>query len=160
DLQGAIKSALACQISGARQILGFRDPWLRERPAGIFYTRRVSATGTHVVEANLALAAALGAARPVFEFPIPPGHPSAIPSGIPAGELALINPGAGWQAKQWSAAGYSAICDALEERFALPVVLNCGPGETGLAEQVRGLTQRARPSLFSGPIPGLIALLR
>ena len=30
DLQGAIKSAVACKLSGARQRIGFAAPWLRE----------------------------------------------------------------------------------------------------------------------------------
>jgi heptosyltransferase-1 len=113
-----------------------------------------------VVEANLALAAALGGAPPVFDFPLPPGDPAALPPELPAGELAVINPGAGWQAKQWPADGYASICDALEKQWALPVVLNCGPGEAVLAEEVRRAVRSARTFTFAGSITGLIALLR
>src|SRR5262249_50591067 len=49
DLQGAIKSAIACQASGALQIVGFGEAGVREAAAGIFYTRRVKVSATHVV---------------------------------------------------------------------------------------------------------------
>jgi heptosyltransferase-1 len=160
DLQGALKSAIACRASGARQVVGFDGSWLREPGASIFYSRRIEPSAVHVVEANLALAAALGAQQPVFAFPLPSGDATAIPAAVPSGDLVVINPGAGWQAKQWSAAGYAQICDALEEKYALPVVLNCGPGEAALANQVRSACRRSKPVLFSGSVPGLIALLR
>jgi lipopolysaccharide heptosyltransferase I len=160
DLQGALKSAIACRASGATQVIGFERPWLREPAASVFYTQRVQSNADHVVEANMALAAAVGAIRPVFRFPLPPGDPAAVAPGLPSGAIALLNPGAGWEAKQWPAAGYARLADALEKEFALPVVLNCGPREAALAEQVRAACQGAKPFPFSGSIPGLIALLR
>ena len=160
DAQGAIKSAVACLLSRAQQIVGFANPWLREPAAALFYSRRIEPEAAHVVEANLALAQVLGAKQLAFDFPLPQGDPAALPPELPDGELAVVNPGAGWQAKQWSSAGYAAVCDALEERFGLPVVLNCGPAEVPLAEEVRRAATRARPSPFTGGIPGLIALLR
>jgi len=41
DLQGAVKSAVACYVSGARQVIGFRKPWLREPAAGVSQTTRL-----------------------------------------------------------------------------------------------------------------------
>jgi len=160
DLQGAIKSAIACRLSGAMQVIGLERPWLREPIASVFYSRRVSTSAAHIVEANLALAAALGAARPVVQFPLPPGDASALPSELLHGAFAVINPGAGWAAKQWSASGYAAVCDDLEERYGLPVVINCGPGEAGLSEAVRSACRQAQPGTYCGSLAGLIALLR
>lgn len=160
DLQGAVKSAAACRLSGAARILGFDRVWLREPAAGVFYTRRVAPAAAHVVEANLALAAALGAQPPVIAFPLPPGDPAAVPPELLCGEVALINPGAGWTAKQWPAHRYAEVCEALESRHSLRVVINCGPGEAALAEEVRSRCRRARPAAYSGSLAGLIALLR
>jgi len=160
DLQGALKSAIACRLSGARQVIGFERRWLREPAASVFYSRRVSTNSVHVVEANLALATALGARGAVIRFPLPPGDPSALPAALPSGEIAVINPGAGWLAKQWPPTRYAELSDALEGEYALPVVINCGPGEAALADEVRARCRRAQPFIFSGSIPGLIALLR
>ena len=161
DLQASLKSAAACYLSGAAEILGFESPWLKEPACGVFYTRRVAATGTvHVVEANLALAAALGAKPGPIRFPLPPGDPASLPPDLPRNGLAVFNPGAGWRSKLWPAENYALVSDALERELSLPVVLNCGPGEDGLAQQVVRACGHSRPRVYSGDVPGLIALLR
>ena len=161
DLQASIKSAAACYLSGAREILGFEMPWLKEPACGVFYTRRVAATGTtHMVETNLALATALGAKSGPVQFPLPPGDAEQLPEGLSGHGWAVVNPGAGWRSKLWPAERYAEVCDVLGERYSLPVVLNCGPGEEELARQVTRACEQARPCVFLGEIPGLIALLR
>jgi heptosyltransferase-1 len=161
DLQASIKSAAACYLSGAREILGFETPWLKEPACGVFYTRRVAATGTvHMVETNLALAAALGAKSSPVRFPLPSGNPELLPEGLSGGGWAVVNPGAGWRSKLWPAARYAQVCDALGKSDSLPVVLNCGPGEEELAREVTRACEHAHPCIFSGEILGLIALLR
>jgi len=161
DLQASIKSAAACYLSGAREILGFETPWLKEPACGVFYTRRVAATGTvHMVETNLALAAALGAKSSPVRFPLPPGNPALLSDDLSGGGWAVINPGAGWRSKLWPSERYAQVCDALVKSYSLPVVLNCGPGEEELARQVTRACEHAHPCTFSGEIPGLIALLR
>jgi lipopolysaccharide heptosyltransferase I len=160
DLQGAIKSAIASRLSGAVEVVGFQGAWLREQAAGLFYTRHATPDAVHVVEANLALAKALGAKRVVIGFPLPAGDKEALPKELPRGDFAVVNPGAGWTAKQWSVDGYAQICDALEKSLSLPVVLNCGPGEETLAGQVREACRSSQPFVFSGELAGLIALLR
>jgi len=160
DFQGLLKSAAACALSGARAVLGFDQPWLKEPAAAIFYTHRVAVAAVHVVDANLELARVLGAARKVMRFPLPEGDPSALPASLPEGDIAVLNPGAGWGSKRWSAERTGWLADLLEDEFGLPVVLNSGPGEEALAEEVRAACRRARPLIYSGDIPGLIALLR
>jgi len=175
DLQGALKSAMACRASGAGQVIGFERPWLREPGASVFYTRRISPHATHIVDANLSLAEAVGAGRRVVSFPVPAGDDSALPPELRDGDIGrqniarqsfarqtyvTINPGAGWLAKQWPAAGYAEICDQIDLRYGFPIVINCGPGETALAQEVRSACRRARPVTFSGSLSGLIALLR
>ena len=160
DLQGSLKSAVACRLSGASEIIGFDRPWLKEAAGGVFYTRRVATGAVHVVEANLALAAALGARRLAVRFPLPEGEPDRLPAGFPRDSIAVLNPGAGWRSKCWPAAGYGQVADALEKDFNLRVVLNCGPGEEALAREVQAACQTAKPLLYTGGLPGLIALLR
>lgn len=163
DLQGAIKSALACKLSGASRILGFAAPWIREGAAGLLYSRSISSPARHIVEANLDLAAALTgqpANHADISFPLPEGDPAALPDNLPQQDFAVMNPGAGWRSKQWPPACFAAVCDELQLRHGLPTILNCGPGEQALAAQVRSGCQHAAPAVFSGEIPALIALLR
>ena len=161
DLQASLKSAAACFLSGAGEILGFETPWLKEPACGVFYTRKAAATGTvHMVETNLAMAAALGARPGPVRFPLPPGDPASLPADLPKGGLAILNPGAGWRSKLWPTKNYARVCDAVEGELSLPVVLNCGPGEEELAQQVIQSCGNARPRIYSGSVPGLIALLR
>ena len=160
DLQGAVKSAVACAISGARQTIGFDTPWVKEPPCAALYTRRVRVTTQHVVDANLALAAALGARCSEVRFPLPPGDPSLLPPHLPSSNFAVFNPGAGWRSKCWPPESYAALADALDAEFHIPVVLNLGPGEEPLASDIESNCRRANPQRFSGTLRALIALMR
>ena len=160
DLQAALKSAITCYLSGAREIVGFKPPWLKEPACGVFYTRSVSVNAVHIVEANLSLAAALGARPGPVRFPLPPGDPASLPADLPPHGLAVINPGAGWRSKLWPPESYARVCDAIEKEFSLPVVLNCGPGEEGLVKEVSRGCRYSQPRVYSGNVQGLIALLR
>ncbi|MBI2819031.1 MAG: glycosyltransferase family 9 protein, partial [Acidobacteria bacterium] len=95
-----------------------------------------------------------------FKFPLPAGDDSAVPAELRDSAFVVINPGAGWQAKQWTSTGYAEICDEIEKRYALPVVINCGPGELALAGEVGSACKLAHPGTYSGNLGGLIALLR
>ena len=60
DFQGLLKSAALARLSGARRVIGFTRRAAREGIAAPFYSERVDAdTGGHVIDKNLALAAAL-----------------------------------------------------------------------------------------------------
>jgi heptosyltransferase-1 len=160
DLQGAVKSAVACAVSGARQTIGFDTPWVKEAPSAALYTRRVRVTAQHVVDANLELAAALGARRGEVRFPLPPGDSSLLAPQLPTSSFAVFNPGAGWRSKCWPPENYAALADALDAEFQIPVVLNLGPGEEPLASEIENACRRANPQRFSGTLTALIALLR
>ena len=72
--------------------------------------------------------------------------------------LAILNPGAGWGAKCWPAESFGVVARALVNR-GMTVVVNHGPGEEALAEEVRESSgQVALP--FKGSITELIALTR
>ena len=158
DFQGAWKSALLARFSGTPVRFGFRQQ--RERPASMFYNRQVEAVGAHVIEQNIGLADAL-----VRSFDSQARQPEIVPErrrnwqgprvafprdeaierwceeelarrGLRERAYALVNPGAGWGAKQWPAERYGEVACALAVRGILSVV-NYGPNEEELAEAVR-----------------------
>src|SRR5215472_15405170 len=56
DFQGLVKSALAATMARPDRIFGFHQSQVREKPAALFYSQRVTAQGAHVVDRNLELA--------------------------------------------------------------------------------------------------------
>ena len=144
DFQGAIKSAAVTKLSGAPKRYGFADPW--EKPAQLLYTSKFYVAATHVVERNqeLAVAAAqqLGSnlvERALFTELLP--RPNVENAKILLDRLrlrssfAILNPGAGWGAKQWPTDRYAEVARALGKEGVRSLV-NFGPGEESLAKVV------------------------
>ncbi len=162
DFQGAWKSAGLALWSAAPERIGLDRP--RERPAAMFYTRRVLTTSRHVVDQGLELAAAASGQEPGPPcFPLPC---SATSESWCDGELrrrglqdfALLSPGGGWGAKLWPPENYGQVAAALA-RQGLPSLINFGPSEEELGcavEQASG--GAARPLCCS--LGELIALTR
>jgi heptosyltransferase I len=173
DFQGAIRSALLARWSGASTIFGGAQP--RENAASMFYTRQVETDGRHVVEQALDLArAVIGApaagnatARanaapgnaPRVEFPLDPDAENTISSlTADLAGFAILNPGAGWGAKQWPAERYGAIAKALAQD-GLRSLVNFGPGEEALATAVETASEGTSRKV-SCTIAELISLTR
>lgn len=136
DFQGAIRSAVLARISRSPVIYGFAQPW--ENVASMLYSRQVDARGGHIVEQNLSLAEAV-AHRPLamakVEFPrdeTAEKYTEAWLRREGVGEFVLMNPGAGWGAKQWPPERYAEVAQSLAQR-GLQSVANFGPGEEALA---------------------------
>ena len=162
DLQGAIRSSLLARWSGAPVIYGFAQP--REHLASMFYTRQAIAAGNHVVEQNLSLVENVA------------GHPlNPAPVELPEDETArqdcdrwlqdrnfkdfvLLNPGAGWSAKQWPAERYGQVATQLTD-YGMKSVINFGPGEENVANAVKAASNGAAET-FTGSLTRLIALTR
>ena len=126
DFQGLLKSALVAFAANARRTFGFDANEIRERAAAIFYQVKISSDAVHVVDRNLDLAVAAGAAPshpPVF--PIPPGRPE---GNLPSGDFVLASPLAGWASKQWPVEHYRAVARRLRDELGIPLVLNGAPG--------------------------------
>ena len=156
DFQGAIRSALLARWSGAPVIFGSIQP--RENAASMFYTRKLllDSCGTHVVQQALAMSKSVGSVAsaetnddpgngsvPVDLFPIDPDAEGKMPSML--GELkefALLNPGAGWGAKRWPAERYGQVARSLAAD-GLCSLINYGPGEEGLADEVEAASEGA-----------------
>lgn len=161
DFQGAIKSAFIARLARAGNIVGLEHP--REKPAKMFYERRVPARGVHVIDQYHALAEAVaGTSLPHVapEFARDEQAEAEVEKRLPhvKHDFVLINPGAGWAAKQWPAKRYGEVAKALAQD-GLAAVVNFGPGEEGLASSVHSASGGITLSL-SCSIGELIALTR
>jgi len=160
DFQGAVRSAMLARWSGAPVVYGAMQP--RENVASMFYTRQVIARGNHIVEQNLSLAEAV--ARRSLEMPkIGFPHDSAAEKQHedrlqPFGDFALLNPGAGWGAKQWPAERYGDVAKRLAEE-GVESLINFGPGEEPLMAAVEAASQGAAKGITCS-LSELIALTR
>jgi heptosyltransferase-1 len=159
DFQGAAKSGIVSRF--AKTTLGMEHP--RETPARWFYDRRITTTGAHVIEQYHSLAeaaaghslAAGAATFPDADLPQNSGQNAVGNSGQP---FALVNPGAGWGAKQWPADRYGEVAQALANAGLSPLI-NFGPGEEELADIVKN-TSGGTAHPVSCSISELIALTR
>jgi heptosyltransferase-1 len=162
DLQGAVRSSLLTRWSGAPVIYGAAQP--RENLATMFYTRQVIARGEHIVEQNLSLVEAVAERRlkiPEVRLPHDDAAEQECDRRLKAQgalEFALLNPGAGWGAKQWTAERYGEVAKQLAENGLKPLV-NFGTGEEDLARAVETASGGAAEP-FTGSLTQLIALTR
>jgi lipopolysaccharide heptosyltransferase I len=170
DLQGLLKSAAMARLSGARRVIGFATAALRERTAAPFYTEFAAVDdAAHVVQKNLAVLRPLGITNPTVRFPFRL-QPSSVAEGV-ADEAArsgsegfvLINPGAAWPNKRWSAERFGAVAQHLHARHALRSFVLWGHGEEALADAVvaasHGTAARA-PATSLGDLLALAARAR
>jgi heptosyltransferase-1 len=146
DLQGAIKSAIVAKLSGAEIILGFRKP--RERLSRWFYNSLADGRAEHVIEQNveavqtwlevIGLSRATSTLQPgAALLPRDKASEARVAAtlrslGLADSPLAILNPGAGWGAKQWAPEHYGELADGLASR-GLRSIVNYGPGEEDLA---------------------------
>jgi heptosyltransferase-1 len=144
DFQGAIKSGFLASVSGASAKAGFVNP--REPAARFFYSEKYSRSGEHVIEQNFGLAAQ--AVRKHFAHDRLQLRPPELPRD-PAAEawaeaeirrlgiasFAIMNPGAGWGAKQWPAERYGQVAKGLAAHN-IKTLVNAAAGEEPLANSV------------------------
>lgn len=145
DFQGAVRSALFAKFSGAPIIYGARQP--RENVATMWYTQQVITSGTHVVDQNLSLSAAITGQTnaPRIELPIDDFTDAQTEKWLhekSIGKFAILNPGAGWGAKQWPADRYGQVAKTLANLGIKPLI-NFGPGEEQLAQAVENASAGA-----------------
>jgi heptosyltransferase-1 len=125
DFQGLVKSALVASIARPERIYGFHHTQLRERAAAVFYSDKIASNSAHIVDRNLDLAVAAGAATTVRAFPLPAGRPE---GDLPLGDFVLASPFAGWRSKQWPSEHYERLARRLGSELQMPLVMNLPPG--------------------------------
>ncbi len=145
DLQGLIKSAVLARLSGAREVVGFATPLLRERAARLFYITQAEAeaeAGGHVIAKNVGLLRVLGVTSGPWTFPLTvpaSGVVNEVRGLLGIGEdhrFAVLNPGAGWPNKQWPPERFGQVARHLSEHQGWRSVVLWGPGERPLADVV------------------------
>ncbi|HZP82294.1 MAG TPA: glycosyltransferase family 9 protein [Chthonomonadaceae bacterium] len=129
DMQGLTKSAVIAVASRARTRLAYH--YLRE--AATLMVRPVPRRpeSVHVVDQYLDIAHFLGATpeRVRFPFHIPEEDEAAVDAMLcaegvgPCDTFVAINPASAMAIKQWGAANYAALMDAVQERMGLPAVM-------------------------------------
>ena len=139
DLQGAVRSAVIGRLAGCQRLIGEDEP--RERAARWLFSERVVTQGTHVIEQDVELAAAVAGdeLRPMGPWlPVDPAA-EAWADGILRAEgrsaTVLVNPGAGWGAKRWPVERYTAVAKELIGQ-GLRILVNVGPGEEELGDAI------------------------
>ena len=171
DLQGAIKSAVVARIAGVSAVIGFSHP--REGVAAALYHTTVSTSAANVIEQNAEMVQSwLRGAGCTGESALPSGA-SLLPRhtaselrvesllhsfGFVGAPFAILTPGAGWAAKQWPAERYGELAGRLARR-GMRSVVNYGPGEAALADDVAAASRGAAVALCSS-ISELVALTR
>ncbi|HEV2963106.1 MAG TPA: glycosyltransferase family 9 protein [Candidatus Angelobacter sp.] len=146
DFQGSIKSAAFSALSGAQTKAGFLNP--REPLAKFFYSEKFSRIGDHVIEQNHGLA--MQALKKHLDqregqtnllAPELPKDPSAAAwveaeiQRLGIASFIIINPGAGWGAKQWPPERYGEVARSLAVH-GLKTLVNSAAGEAALAASV------------------------
>jgi heptosyltransferase I len=162
DLQGAIRSAVLARWSGAPVVYGAREP--RESAAALWYTRQATERGKHVIEQSLSVVESFVGRKltaPSVEFPRDDSAEEKIEQKLRhAGidKFAILNPGAGWGAKQWPAERYGQVARVLA-KCGVQSVVNYGPGEEDLARAAETTSEGAARA-FQCSLSELIALTR
>lgn len=160
DFQGAIKSAVMARLARTRTVIGMRHP--REWPARMLYAAAAEAQGSHVIDQYHSLAEA-AATSPLTKCPAVFARDDRTESNItkllaPDERFVLINPGAGWGAKQWPPERYGEVAKGLTAS-GLSALINFGPREGELVNHVvKASGGTARP--VSCSLGELIALTR
>ena len=167
DVQGLLKSAVVARLSGARRVLGFTAPHLRERAARVFYTETCDPGDTaHVIEKNLTLAASLGADVSRIQFPltVPASmaldalhHRHSVAGDTP---FVVLNPGAAWPNKRWPPDRFGAVAEWLHRAHGLRSVVTWGPDDKTTAAAVVDGSAGAAALAPRTSIADLIAIVR
>lgn len=165
DYQGLWKSASLPFLSGVPRRIGFSSETIREFAVPVLYTDRVRARQTHIADQNGELSQHAGAKKGVAPVSLAVSSLQEafvlqLLRGFAIERYVVLSPGGGWRSKCWPAARYGELCRKIFERFEMRCVLNHGPGEEVLAEEIRAASGDSNPVPYDGTLPQLMALLR
>jgi heptosyltransferase I len=165
DFQSLYKSAALAFSSGALRRVGFIHSYMREPGAAFLYTERVNPQGKHKVEHNLSLVESIGARRTGIRVSllVSPEADAQVETKLSARGLRdffVLSPGGGWRYKCWLPQRFGELHRELARRHDWCGVISFGPGEEGLAEEVRSVAGAPEPTLIPTNVAQLMALLR
>jgi heptosyltransferase-1 len=165
DYQGLWKAAFLPFLGGVKRRIGFSSATVREYGVPILYTDRVHAKMAHIAEQNGELSVRAGATRmtapaalQVNESVIALVRRDLQEQGIT--RYVVLSPGGGWRSKCWPADRFGALCQKISVDLGIACVVNYGPTEKELADQVQRTCGRGNSVAYDGDLGPLMALLR
>ena len=157
DLQGAVRSAVIARWARASRIIGEDKP--REPAARWLFNEQVRTQGVHVIEQAIEVSNAVaGESLPLILPSLPVSAPADNNAARIAQPFVLISPGAGWGAKRWPVERYAEVARQLR-RAGCTVVVNSGPGEESIADELTALSAGAATAM-KATLTELIAITR
>jgi ADP-heptose:LPS heptosyltransferase len=164
DYQGLWKSAALPYLARVPRRIGFSSSSVREAGVPFLYTDRINAVAGHVADKNGELSLAAGAAKPIgaFTLAVPVQAKATLENllrekGIQ--KYVVLSPGGGWVSKCWPPQRFGELARRLFEECGIRSVINCGPGEEGMAQQVVEIGGPAATFSYGGSFGELMALL-
>src|SRR5262249_29612653 len=173
NLHGGSTAMLMAKLSGARHAVGYDSlpgSWMANRRAPA-PDRILNRATIHSVEQQLALLHWTGVPLPskprlgihVSERGLKLALEAMKRSGIEGTESArwaLIAPGAAFESKRWSEAGFAAVIDYLAEHWRLKSLVVTGPGQNELAARVASQSRSSPIVLPDLKLGQVVALTR
>ena len=165
DYQGLWKSAFLPFLGGVHRRIGFSSATIREYGVPVLYTDRVHAQATHIAEQNGELSLCAGASRGIAKFSLLVSETDSARVKVHLKQhgirrYVVLSPGGGWLSKCWPSDRFGVLCERIHRDMDLPSVVNYGPGEEWLADEVRANSGQAKCATYDGALGLLMALLQ
>lgn len=142
DPQSLTKSAGIGWISGAKHRIGLEKPLGRELSPWLNNVN-VTVESKHVVDRSLEMLKAIGIENPAarFNLRVPESATAFANTLADRSELrngfVVINPGAGWQSRQWSNQRFGAVASYLSDEHGLTSLISWfGEKEEAMADEI------------------------
>jgi lipopolysaccharide heptosyltransferase I len=153
DLQGLLKSGVIARLSGAPTRVGFHRKNCKEKFSTLFTNQKAPymADGLHVVDMYLTLlqtSLSEFEETKIFPLQIPDEADKKIERffdqlpDLAARPVIAINPGAGFESKQWKLDRFAELADHIVKELECNIILTWGPGEKFKAQQISALMQQ------------------
>ena len=153
DLHGLLKSGFIARLSDASNRVGFHRKNCKEKLSTLFTNQKApyTAGGLHVVDMNLTLLqSALSKVKETKVFPlqVPDKADKKIASfmdqhpDLTARPIIAINPGAGFESKQWELDRFAELADRIAKELECSIMLTWGPGEEFKVQQISAHMQQ------------------
>jgi lipopolysaccharide heptosyltransferase I len=167
DFQGLWKSAAVSRLARPHRLVGFDPAALKEPGCRVFYDDLVkpASTARHVIDIYKELVRSLGVALGPhrFHLSVPSEDEQYVSEQLSSrriSDFVVLNPGGGWDTKNWPPERYALLYDQLHRETGLTGVLTWGPGEEPLVDSVVRATAGPKPVKIPSSLCQLIALLR